>query len=195
MVEKIKAVYSICWDVPSEDLSLSRKLKERVKKEKREYTKEEKGILEKNYWKSNLRQKLYYEVLNIATFINRSVFIFPNQKIRKVKNLIKKYRGLYKKYVGVEPDICLLEFHSNSKQLLQEKALRSLIGRLNKMLDKMDDLTEKISKSKRKIRKSELTKFETGIESLGDLALEFGIKKEVKNLLKIAEEKVAGLKE
>jgi len=185
--EPIKAFFLLSYDVPAEQ-----RIPEIRQKKKEELTPREKRILKENQIKVKLRQEVAWKANSIGTYLNRSVYIIPPENLRKAKNMVSYFREKYKKQLDINPDIFIVQFSGTATQLLKEKALRSLEQRLNKLLDQMDRLNEKLAEKKREIRPSEKKKIVQNIEIIEKLADTFKIKKDLSNLLIIVDEKLKG---
>lgn len=183
----IETLNCLIYDVPAENLLIVGPLR---KKKPEELTDAEKKVLERQRTILRLRQDLARDASCIGAMINYSVCLFPPKNLEKAMKLKADYEKKYEE-INEHSDIYILQFHQESTLILKERAVKTLTKRLNKMLDTMDKLQEKINKKEKKdITDGEKRKMDSALKTVDELTKKFLIEDEMRDILKIAEERV-----
>ena len=183
----VETLNALIYDVPAERQHLLKPL--RAKKPS-ELNPKERKFLEKQRLITRLRQDIAEEASRIGTMINYSVCLFPPRNLDAAKNIKERYEKAYEKIDEV-PDIYILQFHPKSTLVLKTRAIKTLTKRLNKLLDNIDKLQEKINqKEKKEITPGEKKKMDGALRTVDELTKKFKIEDDMSDILKIAEERV-----
>lgn len=187
----VETHYTIIYDLPARTTKFLDKKGKKIPYD--ELTKDQRETLERESKMEVLRVWVQSEVSRLATFINLSVYILPQQNLPRAEELIAKVKERYLKELNIEPDITILRYHNDSTEKIRTKAKDALLKSLNKLLDNMDILGDRLADQKRGMRKSEKNKLLQKVDDIEKLAKSFKISNDVKNIVEIVDAKIKSL--